>query len=351
MAFYNATLLASKTPVSETTAASLDEFVQVFVSADDLKPLAAQMDKMCLRSPEAVLPSMCHFYGSFSDIAALSQLFSASLDNTLQTLSKSTNPAVRGGACRLFDILVRRADAQASEKVIKSLAESLKSGKSISADQRAARATMLSSVQPGPFSDAIVQAVIALLPKETNEAALQSLMATFALHAPSLLNAATADTAKVLVKGMSEAKAPLRKSVCAGVGQALWSSQVTAEPFQDALLPALDNNFKNATTNPLTNPAGPLEGYIATALLERSLTSQKAKDFAQSNAIAVSLLQTGVKPSFLLWDKMVRKAEAELEQIWLCRALLSTLVSRKDTLIEQTDLPLCVDHSTSSFPT
>lgn len=335
LSFYTATLLSSKTPASEALAGSLDEFIQLFVTVDDLKPIATQMDKMCLRSPEAILPSMCHFYSAFDDVTTLSQLFTTSIDNQLQSLTKSTNPAVRAGACRLFNVLIQRASPEATSKVVASLADALKAGKSTSADQRAARAVMLASVQPGDLSNAIVQAVVALLSKETSEVALQALMNTFARHAPATLPSASADLAKILVKSMTDAKAPLRKLACEGVGQAVWAADSVSEAFQDALLPALETNLKNASTTPLTNAAGPLEGYIAAALLEHSLNSSKAKGLAESNPVAQTLLQTGTKPSFLVWDKVVRRADTEAEQVWLCRAVLSTLLSRQTALGEQ----------------
>lgn len=343
MSFYTSILLSAKNASSEPIVAALDEFIQIFLTADDLKPVQSQMDKMCLRSPEIILPFMQHFYTHFSDISALSSSLTTSLDNTIQNLSKSTNAAVRAGAVTLFAALVDRAQPDASQKVVVSTIDFLKSGKSVSADQRAARACMLAAVQPCDQSKAIIDAVITVLPKETNVIALQALMKAFSVHAKGLLSNASIDVAKVLVKGMTDAKPPLRKAVCIGVAEALWEAESVSEAFQDALLPALEINIKNATTTPLTNTAGPLEGYIAVALLQHVLTSPKSAAFRTENPVMASITQVGgVKPSFLYWDKAIKKAETDAEQIWLVRAAARTLLSRQAILEEQEDLPAYV---------
>lgn len=311
----------------------------MFLTADDYPAVTSQMDKMCLRSPEMILPAMCHFYASISDTEALSKSFSTSLDNSIQNLSKSTNAAVRSGAAQLYSILLSRSNAETSVSAVKSLCDALKAGKSVSADQRACRAVMLASVAPNSdTSGAIVDALVALLPKEQNEAALKAIMSTFALHAPPVLASASADLAKVLAKGMTEAKPQIRKPIILGVGEALWKADAVSDAFQDALLPALETNLKNASTTPLTNTAGPLEGYVAAALLHATLKTEAAQAVIEKNTVAQGLLQTGVKPSFMLWDKVYRKLETESEQVWLARAVQATLLHNSEKIRASPDL-------------
>lgn len=338
---------------------AFDDFVSAFVTPEQLTSrILPSMEKMLLRSPEAVLPTMNAFFRQFADSATTSSIFSSKLSISLLTASKSTNASTRTASVELFSTLMQKLEKQSDyEKIVDEYTSLLSSGKTSSADQRTTLFSMLSTkpdsqVNLATASEKILNSCTTVLAKEANENALIAMMTCISIYLPSSSGkSAVKPLASALAKAMQDSKPAIRKPVVSGVGKCLWSTQVEQidDSFLAAILPALETNLKNASANPLTNPAGPLEGYVAVALFE-SLNSPKLGephscslranfdgrvDAARlASPVLQSILAHGVKPSFLLWDRILKKTSTMDEEVWLLRAM-SAVVRRRQTQIEE----------------
>lgn len=303
--FFTSQILSSKTPVPPHVTKALNDFVATEVTDEDVtKTVRPQMEKMLLRSPEVALPIVADFFSAFGtspsakgDAPGSSADLSAHVQPLLPSItsaSRSTNAATRSKTCALFSVLIARVQSDTVRAISDELLNLLKSGKTSSPEQRAALFAMLASCPAGSsVSPVIADSLAAILPKETNEASLAAALNALAVHEAWCLNsdqALSPSVPKALVKGLQEAKAPLRKAACLAVGTLLWNinhtgaSDTTTESLRtlgEALLPGLETNLKNAAANPLTNPAGPLEGYIAVALLEGRMTGWGSKSIGE----------------------------------------------------------------------
>jgi hypothetical protein len=98
--------------------------------------------------------------------------------------------------------------------------------------------------------------------------------------------------------------------------------------FAEGMLPGLEGALKTITANTLNSPAGPLEGYVAVAVLKGRLQnysgSKKLNDSIQANQTLQQLGTTnGAKPNFFLLDKLYKKISTKEEGIWFVHALES----------------------------
>jgi hypothetical protein len=57
-----------------------------------------------------------------------------------------------------------------------------------------------------------------------------------------------------------------------------------------------------------------------------------------SNAVTQNILSTGLKPSFILWDKLYRKFVAEDDCIWLVRAVSSVALHESGGIVDNAHL-------------
>lgn len=165
--------------------------------------------------------------------------------------------------------------------------------------------------------------------------------AALAKHVPAVLLSNTpipGPQISSLVKGMADTKPPLRRIHCQTVGNIFWalpSTAVDEQPITDAMvsfaegvLPGLEGALKTITANTLNSPAGPLEGYVAVAVLKGRLqnysSSKKLNESIQANQTLQQLgLSAGAKPNFFLLDKLYKKIATKEEGIWFVHALES----------------------------
>lgn len=358
LAYYTNHILPSKTPVPAQAATALGDF---FTAETDDETVATKlrptMEKLLLRSPEVSMPVE---EGFFRSCKRDTSPHIKSLLPGIVSASKSSVAATRAKAVSLLSLLVERAqDAGVVQSVGDELLSLLKtSGKTASPDQRAALYEVLANFPSTlPVQDVVrrVEAAASLLPKETAESSVKFALVMLSQSLDTLLRRATAQegnesTSKVakageeLGKVLQHAKVPLRRLACSAVGDLLWRVDGSGEAHHrevgralaEALLPALETNLKNASTNTLTSPSGPLEGYVAVALLEGPLlqTSEKVKSAVAKNAVLQDLLATSPKPSFLLSDKVHRKFTSVEEEIWLGRALQAVWSSKATGIAE-----------------
>ena len=148
-------------------------------------------------------------------------------------------------------------------------------GKTAGPDHRVALYTMLGSVTvSSSVSQKVVQSAASLLSKETHDGAIKILAAALGPHLLQCLKdgvVISKDTVTLIVKEMVSTKPPVRRAFCSLVGDALWQlgafSSEASVSFAQSVFPSFETNLKNIAANPLGAPAGPLEGYIAVAIL------------------------------------------------------------------------------------
>ena len=272
--------------------------------------------------------------------------------------AKSTAAPTRQGAAALFASLFGAGSAEEALASSEQLTALIKAGKTSSPDHRATLYAMLATL---PASEAaskeIVGPLLTQLPKETQEAAVAALHRALAVHLATALSSGAALAAPqvaALVKSMQEPKPSIRRAACATVGAVLWSLPVepagvseAALAFATGVLPGLESGLKTVTANPLNSPAGPLEGYVAVAVLKGRLGRwgcQKIDDAIAANPTLQALYVAGPKPTFLLWDKVYRKLASAEEEAWFLHALEAVVVVDEDKFAKDSGLRSSLAH-------
>lgn len=251
------------------------------------------MEKSLIRSPEVGLAVLSAFFKSLDAELATSPALRLQLLPSILAASKSTSAPTRAAAIDLFSVLYSVGDESDLLPVHEHVAALFKGGKTASPDHRTTLYTMLVSLPASPkLSSDLVGTVLSLLPKESNEATVQAMMRIVAIHLPAAVNAGSAIPAPqiaALVKGMQEPKPNIRRALHSTVGSALWALDADKEKVTPAaialaegLLPGFESALKTVTANPLNAPAGPMEGYVAVAVLKGRLGKWGVKKIGES---------------------------------------------------------------------
>jgi len=235
-------------------------------------------EKALLRSPECSLDVVADFFSAYSqpfDTESFKRVLSQAINS-----AKSSNPSTRAGSIKLFKsiISIPTVDSSLLSITVTELLALPKANKTAGPDHRVALYTMLASLPPSSeVSSSICQGIAPLLAKEPHEGAMSVLAAALPVHVGFLLNnniALSSDFATLVAKEMASLKPPVRRAFCSLAGGAIWSAAAadgeiteTALAFTKAVLPALENSLKNVSSNPLNSSAGPLEAYIAVAVM------------------------------------------------------------------------------------
>ncbi|CAL1711997.1 unnamed protein product [Somion occarium] len=341
--FYSTSVLMSRTPVASHASTALHDFIETYVTESDLATtVLPTMEKSLLRSPEISLSVIADFFSAYARTIE-GDIFRRLLTPVLNS-ARSANSVVRTNAAHLFRVII--AKTELSEDFDHTLTELLslpKAGKTSGPDHRVTLYTMLSYLVPSnAVSPKVLQSIPPLLAKETHDLAVTILASGLSPHLTYCLREDIpihADTVTLIVKEMNGTKPVLRRAFSAMTGDAIWNLGVVSTPtslkFVEDILPALDTSLKTVSSNPLGTAAGPLEGYIAVAVLLGPLSaSGKFDDFISRNATIQSLVATGVKPSFLIWDKVYQKLTSADEEVWLLRASERALVFCKSQLFQ-----------------
>ncbi len=305
----------------------------------------------------AVIADFLPAYSHPVDGDSFRRLLNPALNN-----AKSSNHVVRAGSIALFKVLIKLNSSSADlEHTVTEVLSLPKAGKTAGPDHRLALYTMLGSIPPSePVSSQIVQTGLSLLAKETHDASVSALGSSLIPHLVHSLRAASlpSDIASVAAKEMTNAKPVVRRAFCSLVGSALWelgNIDTTASiTLAKAVLPSFETNLKTVSGNPLGAVAGPLEGYVATAILLGPFARSKQfgsfsslifvmfvpydpslpDDVISHNATLQSIFTAHPKPSFLLWDKVYQKLSGEEEETWLLRASEAALAFSKDEVLK-----------------
>lgn len=332
LAAYVSQVVSSKSGLLPHTRAALDDFIAAEVSDDDVvQTIRPAMEKMMLRSPEVAMPTVASFFSAWKHDTAP---HFAHVRPSVLSAAKSSSAVTRNQAVALFDVLAQRClDQSVLSSSVKELLGSLKEGKASSPDHRAALYEMLAKMRAAQeYSVSIANDVTSLLCKETQESCMRTAMAAIKLHLPWCLrhdHDVSKTAGKALAKEFENTKVALRKIVCTSIGDVFWdltAADVTdaTKALAESLLPGWEISLKNASTSTLTSSSGPLEGYVAVAVIYARAWpwgATKVQAAAEKNAVLQGLHLTQPKPSFLLNEKVVRKAATADEEVWLLRAL------------------------------
>ncbi|KDE04239.1 hypothetical protein MVLG_05338 [Microbotryum lychnidis-dioicae p1A1 Lamole] len=302
----------------------------------------ASVEALLSNLPESVL-SATHFRGRCIPLVLAST----------KSAAVATREAATHVGCKLVAGIESASPndvGKLRKSVLDSTCQLLKSGKTASPDHRAALYIILSSVPPSEVTSVEIQTTaLAALSKESHEPVVRALLQAVSIHVPYLLAqnvAIGASQTGSLVKAMQETKATTRRAAHAAVGDVFWAlSQSLTErtdaavAFATGVLPGIESALKLLGSNPVNAPSGPLEGYVAVAVLKTQLRLwdvKKIEDMLKANVTMKGLLVGGAKPSFLLWDKVYRKATTAEEELWLLRAIESVIIADATT-VEKND--------------
>lgn len=191
--------------------------------------------------------------------------------------AKSTNALVRNNSIQLFRTIIIRAtsDELLSSSVIELLSLP-KTGKSSGPDHRIALYSMLSFISPSSGVSAfILETATSLLAKETHEAAVAVLASALPPHFVFLSKTdlpIPAGMTPLIAKEMNSSKPAVRRAFATLAGRIFFEDGIdcstgTLLEFAKTMLPAFESCLKTVAGNPLSSSGGPLEGYIAVAVL------------------------------------------------------------------------------------
>ena len=297
---------------------ALHDFIDDSIDEVDLtNNILPTMEKSLLRSPEVSLTGRLRSLFTCEEldadafsivIADFFTAYSQTLDSTIfrriltatVNSTKSSNLTVRTGAVQLFKTIITKTSDSADLKLaLDELLTLPRTGKTAGADHRLALYTMLGHLPTSLDVSPAVSEGPTLLAKETHDGCITVLSVSLAKHIVFCLSENIALPSAALTsitKEMNSLKPPLRRAFSSLVGNVLWQlgdlkTQASLD-FAKAVLPSLENSLKTVAASPAAPPAGPLEGYIAVALLlgpynksgkfGRSIVFLRAKRFSEA---------------------------------------------------------------------
>jgi hypothetical protein len=233
---------------------------------------------------------------------------------------------VRSGSIALFATIVPSIKSTALAKhTATELLALPKTGKSTGPEHRVVLYSMLGALSPSDSASAdIVATLPGLLVKETHEPAIAILAPALTSHMVYTLSSGQPTQGDVIAKEMNNAKPAIRRAFSVVAGEVIWQlgniSNDATSAFVKVVLPALENALKTVSANPGGAPAGPLEAYVAVAIMLGPLTKSGTNSPAITSNAVLSSLSSTAKPSFLVLDRVYQKANSPDEEIWLLRA-------------------------------
>ena len=218
---------------------------------------------------------ICEFFRAYP--SSLPQDVFKRILTPILNCSKSGNAIVRSNAIELFKIIISKHTGKPDDLRI-AITEVLslpKAGKTTGPDHRVALYTMLQSLPPSAnTSPEVVSSVPALLTKETSDPAIAALGCALSSHLSHQLRENESLPAPVMnsiIKEFANTKPQIRRAFYSAIGDTIWSLDSLENAAFAALIkatvPALETSLKNLSANPIGAAAGPLEGYVAIALL------------------------------------------------------------------------------------
>ncbi|CEQ38752.1 SPOSA6832_00193 [Sporobolomyces salmonicolor] len=324
-------------------------FAATVALEDATSTFVPAMEKALARAAEPALAVLHSFFSSLEPTLASEPALRTKLSPAVLTPTKSVSASTRAAAIRLFSVLYSSGEEADLLPVAEQVYTPLKTGKTTSPDHRTTLYTLLSVLPASPkLSLEAANTALAALPKESNEQTVAAMSSVLSKHIPAVLAAnTTLPTPQVaaLVKGMADTKPALRRLHNQTVGNVFWAlpkEPVTeaAQAFATGVLPGFEAALKTVTSNTLNSPAGPLEGYVAVAVLKGRID-----DAITANPTMQALGTMGAKPNFFLWDKVYRKISTPEEGLWLMHALEAFFQADEHKLAQDETIRLVFAHA------
>lgn len=188
--------------------------------------------------------------------------------------AKSANPEIRAKSISLFKITTEKATDESKEATVGELLKLAQAGKAIGPDRKVLY-TMFSFLSTSAqVSSLIVKSFPSLLAKENNEAVLPILASSLTNHLAFYLREDLPfpdEVLKLLTAEMQSNRPPIRRAFVTLAGNMFWDlgnlRAANAVTFARAVFPAFESSLKSVAANPLNAAGGPVEGYIAAAVL------------------------------------------------------------------------------------
>ena len=332
-------IIGSRTIVPLHIACAFQDFFSNFTDAHDLEvEITPALEKTLLRAPEVVLNDLITpMVSALPVYIDLSKVLADRLLRPLLANIKSTNVDIRNGATSAFSMFVSRCKDEASlDKVSRDVLTPLASSKITSSDQRVLHARMLSSL---PFqssgSGVICAGLLSTLAKEPNEAAASTESSALVHHLFLMIkhgSTGVEGSIAAFTRGLADKRPAFQKLWALRTGDLLWKLSHDAvcttkiTEIVEAILPNFLELFIDVAANPL--PAGQsgtvVAGYAVIALygfMDTVVEAASIKSMMHKTNVISKALSYGVKPSFLLNNKIYSKLTNLEDLTWLVRAL------------------------------
>ena len=347
--FYAREILGSRSPVPTHIASGLGPFFAHFATLDDLRlDVTPALERAILRAPEVVLHDLITpFVQSIPEHIDLANILADSLVRPLLANIKSKNESIRNGAVSGYLSLAAHSSAEAPiSNIIKQLLELLLQSK-VPAERQYISQMLEGTPITCPQSNYILDALIKIIPKETNEGALAAEVGALFNSIRQLPGGSTVSTVagEMVAKGAKDQKPSIRRLWVCHIGDFLWAyfSDDTDKGSEldkfvvtilRPLLDCLDEVFQHplvAAQNGLV-----ISAFVATALWPKLVLG---KQEATKN-----LIRTGKSPitramsnssqvSFLFSHRIYAKVDPQ-DCSWLIRALCSCCDELPKTLLD-----------------
>lgn len=335
--FFAREVVGSRTPVAPHIATSLKDFFNSFTSMEDLVgQIIPPLEKALLRAPEVVLDGVLQaLVDGLPEDQDLSAILQKNFMKPIMASVKSSNVAIRNGALTAFRGLATRSrETSITDKLLDELTVPLKAGKVASPEQRILFAEMIELTPTSNAADqTAIAAVAAAAAKEGNESALATETRSLSSRICGILSRdgeVPKSILDIILKGLGDKKAPMRRLWLLSVGDILLTScqhptslsaQATVDALSPKLLDALSDikaNIPGAVQNNLMAAS-----FIAVALEAAITASFPDSVFAKqsvNNSIVKQAFQTG-NQSFLLNNRVYGKITQAEDLRWLCLAM------------------------------
>jgi hypothetical protein len=342
--YYIKIILGSKSALPNQQVHGLDEFFSRFAKSDSINStVLPTIEKGILRSPENVLkgPIVALAQSLPSEVDIAPTVSTKLLKPILSSLT-STNAIIREGASQsLQALLARNQDELEVAKIVKELISHLKASKTAAADLRV---SICEALRVTPSSDktsiAIIEGLLAVATKETNEAALRHELAAIAAHSTLALENGiwTKEITDTISKGLNEKRPSMKKIWITGISTALLGlkkvpSSDISKNFVIVVLEIASEVYVEIVAKPL---AAATAGTVAMAYIIPSFIQHPAlsslipttKAKLSPQAVGRAAVQ---QQSFLLNPQVYTKLNHPGDQAWAREAVLGVDTYLADT--------------------
>lgn len=335
--FYIREILGSRMVLPIHVASGLDDFFTTFESSEALfQDIVPALEKSLLRAPEVVLNDLITpLIQAIPSQYDFSEPMRKQLLKSILPSTKSANVTIREGALSAYRALIRRCRSEeALTQIAEEILKNLKDAKST--DQRVLLASMLAATSPTFTSTEKVPSTLSVVvPKETNEAALQKEVQALGRQVSRRLSEEQhiePSTLKLFSDGLRNKKTSLRRIWALSLGEILWPIFDSMEnryigEFGHAAFECLGPSWSESISNPVSATQSGLAAsfYIlfCFSMYQNHVSkTQKPFDSLVKLDAKKQLDAVDMKQSLLLNTKIFTKITAAEDLSWFLRALV-----------------------------